>query len=551
MSKITSFSIGNFRAFGPTQTFPIKPITLVYGQNSAGKSSILDAVLFASHLARNGSPSGGDETFLHTNFDFTVTGNRVRLGTPQDFFHGKDPSNPQGMLLGAEVSGENFTVRTEVGFTGFDGIDEFRLFEPPLKLLYQLGSKKNNSGKMIDRFDRPQIANLELQSEHPVVGESISDAFKLLRGKLEEFCAENPGTPATKIIKNRLLAKNFASDENKQVILQQLVAQFSSPGVSLAQFPPQAELSPFRHLESTEDERNTSAIRIFAPHPTTELRFKPTLLNYIEAEVNRVLVEFALQPLEVNRHSNERAVHDALTSVAYCGALRETLELNAMFPRSMMGWKAKKSWDDTRRSLGGWTLSKKSVRFLNKWLAEHKDREAWYKLSVNEVRRKDDWSPSGVHVRLFDMKRKLSVGLNEVGSGIGQLIPVLLTAAGYERSLVCIKQPELHLHPALQADVGDVFVRHAKKEGNSDGNSFLIETHSEHLLLRIMRRIRETRKGTAKEGLALKADDVAVLYVENKGGDSIVREMPLSEDGELVRDWPGGFFEEGLREVLF
>jgi len=26
--------------------------------------------------------------------------------------------------------------------------------------------------------------------------------------------------------------------------------------------------------------------------------------------------------------------------------------------------------------------------------------------------------------------------------------------------------------------------------------------------------------------------------------------MPLNERGELIKDWPGGFFEEGLREVL-
>jgi hypothetical protein len=48
----------------------------------------------------------------------------------------------------------------------------------------------------------------------------------------------------------------------------------------------------------------------------------------------------------------------------------------------------------------------------------------------------------------------------------------------------------------------------------------------------------------------LKADDVAVLFVEPLSGGSVVREMPLNDRGELVKAWPGGFFEEGLREVL-
>ncbi|MEW6555539.1 MAG: DUF3696 domain-containing protein [Actinomycetota bacterium] len=48
----------------------------------------------------------------------------------------------------------------------------------------------------------------------------------------------------------------------------------------------------------------------------------------------------------------------------------------------------------------------------------------------------------------------------------------------------------------------------------------------------------------------VKPEDIAVLYVEPFGESSIVREMPLNEKGELVKSWPGGFFEEGLREVF-
>ena len=78
-----------------------------------------------------------------------------------------------------------------------------------------------------------------------------------------------------------------------------------------------------------------------------------------------------------------------------------------------------------------------------------------------------------------------------------------------------------------------------------------METHSEHILLRIMRRIRETTLGTLPTHLkGITPNDVAVVYIDNNGKDVIVRELRLNELGELIDDWPGGFFEEGLREVL-
>jgi len=47
---IKNFYIGNFKAFGKTQKIPIKPITLIFGPNSSGKSSILQSLLFAQHI---------------------------------------------------------------------------------------------------------------------------------------------------------------------------------------------------------------------------------------------------------------------------------------------------------------------------------------------------------------------------------------------------------------------------------------------------------------------------------------------------------------------
>jgi predicted ATPase len=156
---------------------------------------------------------------------------------------------------------------------------------------------------------------------------------------------------------------------------------------------------------------------------------------------------------------------------------------------------------------------------------------------------------------IMDLERKIVVPLSETGTGFSQLLPIVLAAFSGNGELVTIQQPELHLHPALQSELADLFITRALgkrfDEMRWDGtNQFVLETHSEHLLLRIMRRIRETSRGVVNEIPPVYADDISVLYIDNAGDHAVVRPMPLSEDGQLLYDWPEGFFEEGLREVL-
>jgi predicted ATPase len=92
----------------------------------------------------------------------------------------------------------------------------------------------------------------------------------------------------------------------------------------------------------------------------------------------------------------------------------------------------------------------------------------------------------------------------------------------------------------MQARLADMFLDQA-----TGGNRarFLIETHSESLMLRFLRRIREER---------VSPDEIQVLYVDqDHDGNSVVTELPISSDGEFMTRWPNGFFDERLEELGF
>jgi len=152
------------------------------------------------------------------------------------------------------------------------------------------------------------------------------------------------------------------------------------------------------------------------------------------------------------------------------------------------------------------------------------------------------------YLYLWDHRTETAVTHRDVGIGISQVLPVLVHAYGSKNKLIAIEQPEIHLHPALQAELGDLFIESALGE---NGNHFILETHSEHLILRLLRRIRETKRNKVPEGKrGLRPEDVSILYVAPDAEGSRVLVMDVNEHGKLTNNWPDGFFEERLEELF-
>lgn len=140
-------------------------------------------------------------------------------------------------------------------------------------------------------------------------------------------------------------------------------------------------------------------------------------------------------------------------------------------------------------------------------------------------------------VVITDSSTGIEVNIADIGFGASQTIPIIIESFySTEDSLIMIEQPEIHLHPKAQSILGDLFIEASK----DSQRSFLVETHSEHLLARIRRRIAEG---------VIDKDNVAIYYFEPTSDGTVINEITLNDKGQY-ETFPKGFFEEDIIEAF-
>ncbi len=144
-------------------------------------------------------------------------------------------------------------------------------------------------------------------------------------------------------------------------------------------------------------------------------------------------------------------------------------------------------------------------------------------------------------IQILLSKNDTEVNIMDVGQGMNQALPLVVRANVADRpdSIIVLEQPELHLHPAAHGDLAELFAKSAKE----NNQTFIIETHSENIILRLRKLIVENDFGFTK-------DDLIIYWIEDaelKGKE--LREITVDEEG-ILSDWPEGIFNEGMKEIL-
>jgi len=271
-----------------------------------------------------------------------------------------------------------------------------------------------------------------------------------------------------------------------------------------------------------------------------------------------------------------RIARDYLKSVTYIGPLREI---------PSRGYRPRLSPDESRwaQGLAAWDVlytqpGEELLDNVNEWMSSEERLRTGYVLVKSSYKQistaeglhqlfkrginEDDLGdlqelyeaiPTKSEIGLMDLARGIPVAPSDVGVGISQMVPVVVACLMEPDGLVAIEQPELHIHPAIQVGLGDLFISATSTYRPATGpeRSLLVETHSEHIMLRLLRRVREQSENELPPGiLGLTPNDLSVVYVEATEQGPVFKKLRVSEDGDFVDNWPKGFFEERAEELF-
>ena len=583
---ITAVEVENFKGIGQQVRIELRPITLLFGRNSAGKSTVLHALCYAH------------EILSQRNVDAHKTslgGDQIELGGFRQFVHRHDSMRPvrlrfelnldhrdlpelAGAMRIAPYPWEVGLGRIETGWVGLTIRWSAERKQPFLER-YEVGV----DGEIVGRIAAPSgsgKAKLLANLSHPMLDDVVREgSLAALESKLEELRAE----------------------------LQAAESAARRPEIDRVRESESRSFGKTLHPMPVRQTGSSGALPSFGHHLDMELE------EGYDEEYHELW--HCVSTLLVGIGG---LLRDALATYRYVGPLRDLHPAAADehgLPGARRWADGSAAWDllngharvnvdqDTRNlmdSSGTEIMSATAIRDVSDWLSREDRLDTGYKLQVrravhllasaplvgvlNKGVEGEEWgapflaklaglsgaesaddlmreapdkvralleriakAPVHREIEIVSTRANLPVRTSDIGVGISQLLPVVVAVLDPGRpGITAIEQPELHVHPRLQVELGDLFAA-----GVAGGNVFLIETHSEHLLLRIMRRMRETSSGTLPEGApAVRPEDVNVLFVEPDGAETLIREMPLNEMGELVKAWPGGFFEEDLREIF-
>lgn len=139
-----------------------------------------------------------------------------------------------------------------------------------------------------------------------------------------------------------------------------------------------------------------------------------------------------------------------------------------------------------------------------------------------------------IYMYLKSNSAPISVNIADSGFGTSQIFPIILEGLRMERGdTLILEQPEIHLHPKMQMQMADFFVALAKSNKN-----LLVETHSDHIIYRLVRRIIENK---------VDSDLIKIYFIKPTEDGSTYEEIKINEIKGIIK-WPKDFFDQGASE---
>ncbi|MBY0287276.1 MAG: DUF3696 domain-containing protein [Mycobacteriaceae bacterium] len=480
---ITRIDVENFKSFGQKAVLELAPLTLIYGANSAGKSSVIQSVLLLKQSV--------DQPTLVTQ------GELIDIGSFGGVVHRHESNR---VRLGLQYG----TLGSWISLGGVPNPSHLR------SIVFEFERSPSGLGVITRESIQFGKNSIELTTTRA----SESDAFTLPIDTVGEIFDE---------IARGALLYPFDSGKDRGGTEDDAARRLRN-----------REGKARRSIRRLREAGANSLVvtrRGLLPTSVVEL---PTVVTSMMTD-ERALSDVISNTSDLGRLLNgvSEEVRSLLGGVVYLGPIRSA-------PRRFYD----RTGADELSGGGGQTAmflfdNTTVVAEVNEWFM---NLEVPYTLDIVPVGGMEVTNLIGelVALQLTDTRTSVDVTPSDVGFGVSQMLPIVVELLSRRESVVCIEQPETHLHPRLQSRLADLFVHSTRKAGR--GNQVIVETHSEHIMLRIQRRIREG---------AITPDDVSVLYVDqDASGHTEVKKLRLDDDGDFVDEWPHGFFDERFDELF-
>lgn len=560
---ITAIEIENFKAFGERQRIELRPITLLFGPNSGGKSSVTHAL----HYLR--------EVLLHRNLDAHRTrsgGESLDLGGIRNFVHGRKVGTairlkaeftlsgaelPAYPWYGAEIEAELHEDATESvrGQISSAGVElEIDSEDRPTVRSCNVWLNGEHLAEFWMPRERPHAEVRRINWLHPCLLLDAADrematlhrAILTMQAKLEEvYRAKGKDEELERLLKE----KQDAARDIPGALASMYEQAGGTPAKDTVIVVPQP-VGPVPHFER----------RIAVP-AAAGVGASDT------AQFEALLSMLLFGPAVV--------LSERLRELRYVGPLR-TMPPRQFEPRDRSGrsrWSTGlQAWEllahgqemtPARREGEGSLLEE-----VSRWLEAEDRLDTGYRLEREEFKQVPSniaamvsdpefidrieilaetikSLPEQARIVLRDVGRNLLLQPQDVGVGLSQIVPVIVALLDPGGPLVALEQPELHLHPRQQAALGDALIKGLSATPN---RVLIVETHSEHLILRVLRRIRETNRKQVLSGHSLTPDQLRIQYVRREGSVSRAQTIDVDVNGDLVDPWPDDFFEQDFKE---